>query len=150
MESLSRDKYSDIIPMANLNFDDLHRNMIDRVSENLGDLDDEIIKEREQREAEEKEYRDQSLKHLASIEKNTAVLQEITFLLRTSNDKQEETFKLIVEMLEILKSNNKDEAISRYRKVMDKINRFSDDTQTIQSLYSLGGSILNVVNSLNF
>ncbi|MCY9148810.1 hypothetical protein [Bacillus haynesii] len=147
---MSRDKYSDIIPMANLNFDDLHRNMIDRVSENLGDLDDEIIKEREQREAEEKEYRDQSLKHLASIEKNTAVLQEITFLLRTSNDKQEETFKLIVEMLEILKSNNKDEAISRYRKVMDKINRFSDDTQTIQSLYSLGGSILNVVNSLNF
>ncbi|MCY7845708.1 hypothetical protein MOB49_17530 [Bacillus haynesii] len=147
---MSRDKYSDIIPMANLNFDDLHRNIIDRTSEHLENLDEEIVQEREHREAEEKEYREQSLKLLAGIEKNTAVLHEITFLLRTSNDKQEETFKLIVEMLEILKSNNKDEAISRYRKVMDKINRFSGDTQTIQSLYSLGGSILNVVNSLNF
>ncbi|TWL35529.1 hypothetical protein CHCC15292_2122 [Bacillus licheniformis] len=101
-------------------------------------------------EKEEKEYKEQIIKHLAGIEKNTAVLQEISFLLRNSNDKQEEILKLITEMFEVLKSNTKEEVTSKFRNILDKINQFSDDVQTWQSLYTLGSTIYNTALQLNF
>ncbi|MFP3590030.1 hypothetical protein SCB29_41450, partial [Paraburkholderia sp. SIMBA_055] len=65
-----------------------------------------------QQEKDEKEYREQMLLLLAGIEKNTAILKEISFLVRENNSKQEETFALVVEMLEVLKSTNQEEALS--------------------------------------
>lgn len=118
----------------------------------------ELISEEKKREVEEKihkeevekQYRDQTLQLLSGIERNTAVLQEISTLMRKSSDKQEEIFALIVEMLEITKSSNQEEAVSKYRSIMDKINQFTSDSATLQSLYTLSGTIFNVVSNMNF
>lgn len=69
--------------------------------------------------------------------------------MRTSNEKQDEIFTLIVEMLEVLKSANQEEAVRKYRKIMDKISKFKGDTDTIKSLYSVGSAILTMINTLN-
>ncbi|MGW7734638.1 hypothetical protein [Bacillus velezensis] len=98
-------------------------------------------------EQEQRRYREQSLKHLSGIERNTAVLQEISYLMRTNNEKKDELFQLIVEMLEVLKSNNKEEAVSKYRKVMDKVNSFKGDVETATSLYSIGNAIITMFNN---
>ncbi|MCY7563824.1 hypothetical protein ABEX69_06890 [Bacillus safensis] len=101
-----------------------------------------------QQEKEEKEYREQMLLLLAGIEKNTAILKEISFLVRENNSKQEETFALVVEMLEVLKSTNQEEALSKYRKIMNKISEFNGDTETVKTLYNVGSTIFSMVNTL--
>ncbi|QPZ43341.1 hypothetical protein I7X10_05745 [Bacillus halotolerans] len=119
-------------------------------------INEQIASERQQkeqaikqREKDEKEYREQTLQLLSGIERNTAILHEISLLMRTSNEKQDEIFTLIVEMLEVLKSANQEEAVSKYRKIMDKISKFKRDTDTIKSLYSVGSAILTMINTLN-
>ncbi|MFS0655699.1 hypothetical protein [Bacillus sp. 179-C3.3 HS] len=101
-----------------------------------------------QQERDEKEYREQMLLLLAGIEKNTAILKEISFLVRENNSKQEETFALLVEMLEVLKSTNQEEALSKYRKIMNKISNFNGDTETVKTLYNVGSTIYSMVNTL--
>ncbi|MFP3419782.1 hypothetical protein R0K30_09710 [Bacillus sp. SIMBA_154] len=101
-----------------------------------------------QQEKDEKEYREQMLLLLAGIEKNTAILKEISFLVRENNSKQEETFALVVEMLEVLKSTNQEEALSKYRKIMNKISEFNGDTETVKTLYNVGSTIFSMVNTL--
>ncbi len=86
-----------------------------------------------------------TLKLLTGIERNTAVLQEISFLMRKSNDRQEETFALIVEILEIMKSETNEEVVSKYQKIINKISQFTGDVETMKSLYSISGTIYNVV-----
>ncbi|MEJ4083191.1 hypothetical protein OC624_01575 [Bacillus altitudinis] len=104
-------------------------------------------KEKQQEKA-EKEYREQMLLLLAGIEKNTAILKEISFLVRENNSKQEETFALVVEMLDVLKSTNQEEALSKYRKIMNKISEFNGDTETVKTLYNVGSTIFSMVNTL--
>ncbi|MFP3831183.1 hypothetical protein, partial [Pseudomonas sp. SIMBA_021] len=77
-----------------------------------------------------------------------AILKEISFLVRENNSKQEETFALVVEMLEVLKSTNQEEALSKYRKIMNKISEFNGDTETVKTLYNVGSTIFSMVNTL--
>ncbi|MCY8918057.1 hypothetical protein MOE20_01050 [Bacillus atrophaeus] len=123
---------------------------IQRYNEQIREEKKKEIEEKMHKEEAEKQYRDQTLQLLSGIERNTAVLQEISFLMRKSSEKQEEIFALIVEMLEITKSSNQEEAVSKYRSIMEKINQFTSDSATLQSLYTLSGTIFNVVSNMNF
>ncbi|MED4820167.1 hypothetical protein P9654_09855 [Bacillus atrophaeus] len=123
---------------------------IQRYNEQIRKEKKREIEEKMHKEEAEKQYRDQTLQLLSGIERNTAVLQEISFLMRKSSEKQEEIFALIVEMLEITKSSNQEEAVSKYRSIMEKINQFTSDSATLQSLYTLSGTIFNVVSNMNF
>ncbi|QUF66013.1 hypothetical protein [Bacillus atrophaeus] len=121
---------------------------IQRYNEQIREEKKREIEEKMHKEEAEKQYRDQTLQLLSGIERNTAVLQQISFLMRKSNVKQEETFALIVEILEIMKSETNEEVVSKYQKIMNKISQFTDDVETMQSLYSISGTIYSVVSNM--
>lgn len=124
--------------------DGLNRKLTELAEEGLEEVDAEI----ERKSLEEKKYRDQTIQLLTGIEKNTAVFHEICLLMRRNSDKQEETFEIIIEMLEMLKGSNKEENESKYRMVMNKINQFAGDIQSVQTLQTLCNTIFNVVSKL--
>lgn len=109
---------------------------------------EEINRDKEEKEQRDLEYKESVLNSLHGIEKNTALLTEMTLLLQRSNDKQDEIFKLIVEIMEIMKSTDKEEAESKYRTVMKKIGEFTGDFSTVQSLYGMGQAVFNAYQSL--
>ncbi|AMK73074.1 MULTISPECIES: hypothetical protein [Bacillus] len=100
------------------------------------------------KEKDEQEYREQTLQLLAGIERNTAILHEISSLMKKNNDKQNETFDIIVEILEIMKSKSNEEVVGRYQKVMSKINQFTNDVETIKSLYTIGATIYSTASNM--
>jgi flagellar motor component MotA len=98
---------------------------------------------------EELEYREAVLKALQGIERNTAFLSEVSHLLQKNNERQDEIFQLLVEILEIMKSRTIEEAESKYRQVMRKIGEFAGDIGTIQTLYGIGQAVFNAFQSLH-
>lgn len=137
------------LELPKLNYPPTDLSHIKKINEQIASERQQKEQAIKQREKDEKEYREQTLQLLSGIERNTAILHEISLLMRTSNEKQDEIFTLIVEMLEVLKSANQEEAVSKYRKIMDKISKFKGDTDTIKSLYSVGSAILTMINTLN-
>ncbi|MDP4525195.1 hypothetical protein [Bacillus halotolerans] len=137
------------LELPKLNYPPPDLSYIKKINEQIASERQQKEQAIKQREKDEKEYREQTLQLLSGIERNTAILHEISLLMRTSNEKQDEIFTLIVEMLEVLKSANQEEAVSKYRKIMDKISKFKGDTDTIKSLYSVGSAILTMINTLN-
>ncbi|SFE90880.1 hypothetical protein SAMN05428981_11018 [Bacillus sp. OV194] len=106
---------------------------------------------RNQKEAEkqrELEYQEAVLNALHGIEKNTAILTEMTLLLQKSNEKQDELFQLMVEILGIMKSSTIQEAESKFATVMRKITEFTDHANTMQSLINMATSVYNAYQAL--
>lgn len=86
---------------------------------------------------------------LKGIERNTANLNEIISLLKNGNEKQEEIFDVIVEMLEIAKEKDKEKAQNKCRKVMSKITNLMNDVKTMTTLYSFGTTIYSILPANN-
>lgn len=93
-------------------------------------------------------YRESVVNALQGIEKNTATLTEMTLLLQKSGKRQDEIFAIMVEILAIMKSNNEEEAKSRFTTVMEKITAFKDNTETAISLYGMAQTVYNTFQSL--
>lgn len=86
-----------------------------------------------------------SLEVLKQIEMNTAYLKDIVDLLNVSNDNQKELNDMVQSILNIAKAPDKEEAQSRYRKVMQKIGDFStitSSTLNIVKLSTLAATVL--------
>ncbi|WP_342537946.1 hypothetical protein MKY15_15655 [Sporosarcina sp. FSL K6-1540] len=109
---------------------------------------EEIYRNREETEKRETEYRESVVNALQGIEKNTALLTEMTILLQKSNDKQDEMFQLMIEILGIMKSSNEEEAESKFTTVMKKITTFTENASTMQSLISMAQTVYNAYQSL--
>ncbi|XJZ28610.1 hypothetical protein ACF5W4_07430 [Bacillota bacterium Lsc_1132] len=105
--------------------------------------------EKQQRELEDKqseiEFREAMLATLKGIEKNTALLTEMTVLLQSNNEKRDETFKLMVEIMEIMKSKNPEEANNKFMDIMGKIKTFTDHASTVQSLIGMATTVYNAL-----
>lgn len=97
---------------------------------------------------EKEEFRKSVVSALQGIEKNTALLTEMTFLLQRSNDKQDQTFALMVEILEIMKSKDQEEAESKFTVVMKKITDFTDNASTLQSLWGMANTVFKAYQAL--
>ena len=106
---------------------------------------DSIQKSKAEEKQREVEYKESVLSSLQGIEKNTALLTEMTSLLQTSNEKQAETFELMVEILEIMKSKDQEEANTKFMDVMGKIKGFTDSASTVQSLINMAGTVYNAL-----
>ena len=94
---------------------------------------------------EEKIYWEESLRLLKNIEINTANLSTLVDLISSSNDRQDEIISIITELLSVAKETDKEKALSKYRRIMNKINEFSGDADLLIKLSSWGtlmGSIL--------
>jgi hypothetical protein len=74
----------------------------------------------------------------------------MTLLLQKNKEIQDDIFELLIEVLEIMKSQNKEEAESRYKKVMRKIGEYSGHIESIQTLYGISQTAFNAYNSLPF
>lgn len=109
---------------------------------------EEIARDREEAEKRDTDFRESVVNALQGIEKNTALLTEMTILLQNSNDKQDEMFQLMIEILEIMKSSNKEEAESKFTTVMKKITAFSENASTIQSLIGMAQTVYIAYQSL--
>lgn len=131
LESLKASKF----PIADFS----QRTEVDtsRMQANLESIQQSKAEEK-QREA---EYKESVLSSLQGIEKNTALLTEMTSLLQTSNNKQDETFELMVEILEIMKSKDQEEANTRFMSVVEKIKGFTDNASTVQSLIGMASTV---------
>ncbi len=97
---------------------------------------DSIIESVEKKNEKERLYKQAVVDALKGIEKNTANLTEIVSLLHYSNEKQDEIFNIIMEILSIAKSENQEKAESKYRQVMNRISNFTGDVEQIQKLMS--------------
>lgn len=111
---------------------------------------DAMAREREETERKENEFREAVVNTLKGIEKNTALLTEMTLLLQKSSDKQEEIFTLMVEILAIMKSANQEEAESKYVSVMRKITALNENFSTIQSLVGMANTVVTAYQALPF
>jgi flagellar biosynthesis regulator FlaF len=94
---------------------------------------------------EKKEEIERSIALLAAAQEtaiNTRTLSDIVTLIRSNNEKQEEIFDLLVEMLSISKASNKKEAEGIFKKVMDKAVKLGSNYDSITKLAGLGKVIL--------
>lgn len=80
--------------------------------------------------------------------RNTAVLPEMLGLIRESNEKQDEVFDIIVEILSISKSASKEEAESKYRRAMKKVTDFSGDIETTTKLVGYASTAWSIVEKM--
>lgn len=97
----------------------------------------------------EEQYKQRVLSALEGIQRNTANLTEIISLLHDSNEKQEEIFEIMVEILSIGIAQNEQEAESKYRKIANKISQFSGDIETVQKLYGFASNILTIIKGIH-
>ncbi|MFJ7680434.1 hypothetical protein ACIQXQ_20685 [Peribacillus sp. NPDC097198] len=107
---------------------------------------EDYLKDQEERQQEEADYKKSLLNSIQGIERNTALLMEMTHLLQKSNDKQDETFELMVEILEIMKSKDQDEANSKFMNVIEKIKTFTDNASTVQSLIGMASTVYTALS----
>jgi hypothetical protein len=144
----SQDNISKIISRTNLTDRIINNDPFKEVGDQVRELQEKIHEQKMREKQEELEYREAVLKALQGIERNTALLSEISLLLQKNNERQDEIFQLIVEILEIMKSRTIEEAESKYRQVMRKINEFTGDFATIQTLHGMVYTVFNAVQSL--
>lgn len=82
---------------------------------------------------------------LQQIASNTKPLSDMLSLIQHSNDKQDEIFELLVEMLAISKSTNKKEAEGAFKTVMNKAIKLGSDYDSITKLGAIGTLLINIL-----
>jgi Sec7-like guanine-nucleotide exchange factor len=110
---------------------------LERTNNYLTEMQNEVQKQKER----EERYKFDVLDTLKRIERNTADLQNIVSLLQTTNQNQDELFKVVVEILSISKASTPEEADSKYRSVMTNIQTFNEDVETANKLWSLANVV---------
>lgn len=100
-----------------------------------------IAKEKRKQE----EYQQAVIRSLQGIEKNTAILTEMTTLLQKNGERQEEIFAIMIEIMEIMKSSNKEEAETKFAAVTRKITTFTENAGTVTSLIGMAQTVYNAL-----
>lgn len=99
---------------------------------------------------EEKMYWEESLTLLKLIELNTASLAMLVDLISKNNENQDEIIRILTEVLEIAKANNKEEADNLYRKIMKKATTFTEDVEVIQKISTFASTMYTLaVNNMD-
>lgn len=82
----------------------------------------------------EEDYKRHILDTLINIEKNTADINQLIYILNDNTEKQTEILTVITEILSIGTAKTTDEAEGMYRKIMNKITQTFEDAETIEQL----------------
>nr|WP_278430340.1 hypothetical protein [Brevibacillus laterosporus] len=125
-------------------------NLLDGITKSTGEIlknHDSLIKALEERNKEENEWKQRVLIASEKTAENTSFIFDALVLIREGNQKQDEIFDLLVEMLSIAKSQTKEEAESKFTKVMRKINNLSTTAESIEKLTKHANTIWNVVDN---
>jgi hypothetical protein len=112
-------------------------------------LVDEMNQERTEKEAKEEAYKEEHLRLLKNIEQNTKGLDNIVSLLANITKQQDEVLEILKECLAISASAGKQEAESKYRHVMNKVNTVVEDFGTMQTLQGFANTVYQLfINTL--
>lgn len=111
----------------------------------LREIGDKIAEERDREKRELEQYRESILVTLQGIEKNTAVLKEMSMLLQKNGEKQDEIFAIMIEIMEIMKCSNKEEAETKFAAVTRKITTVSEHASTVTSLISIAKTVYDAL-----
>ncbi|NFM11392.1 hypothetical protein FDC26_14195 [Clostridium botulinum] len=125
--------------------------MFDPVSYNINAQQEEWRRQAEESLNEkfrkEEEYKNNVLNTLINIERNTDNISNLVELIRNSNDKQDQIIDIINELLLLSKETNRDIAVSKYQKVMNKINGFANNVDSYNKLMTFGTTIYTLLHS---
>jgi Zn-dependent M32 family carboxypeptidase len=94
------------------------------------------------------QYDQEVLKTLKNIERNTAGLNDVIPLLVRSVENQETIAELLKESIDIAASKTKEEAESKWRKVMDKANQLTADFETIKAIQGFATTVMELVQKI--
>lgn len=92
----------------------------------------------------EEKRKDDVLQTLKNIEANTIGLNDIIPLISDNIEKQDEVLEFLKEALAISASETREEAESKWRKLLNKATQLTTDVETIQKLTSFTSTVLNV------
>lgn len=109
---------------------------------------EELSRERHEEYEREEKYKQDVLTTLKSIEKNTGGIAEIVDLIRENNGKQDQIVKLLTEILSVGGSKNKEEAETKFKSAMKKIQDFGGTVESIQTLYGVLMTVYNTATKL--
>lgn len=107
---------------------------------------EDFLEEIDRSQKEKEEYDAAVLAALQGIERNTAGIADLVFLISNSNEKQDEVFELLVEVLALAKAKNAEEGKSLYKKIFGKLSDFTGDVETVQKLIGLANAIYAALN----
>lgn len=131
--------------------DDLFRNALSGINDQIRTTErimDEAKRSIYKNNSQKEEREIRLLEASEQTARNTAVLPEILGLIDRSNEKQDEIFELLVEILAVAKSHSKDEAESKYRKVMKKAAGFTGDIETATKLMGYASTVWKFVEKI--
>ncbi|MCQ9285299.1 hypothetical protein NQ129_26395 [Priestia aryabhattai] len=111
----------------------------------LREIGDRIAEEKNKEKRELEQYRESVLVTLQGIEKNTAVLKEMSMLLQKHGEKQDEIFAIMIEIMEIMKCSNKEEAETKFAAVTRKIATVSEHASTVTSLVGIAKTVYDAL-----
>jgi Zn-dependent M32 family carboxypeptidase len=94
------------------------------------------------------QYDQEVLKTLKNIERNTAGLNDVIPLLVRSVENQETIAELLKESIDIAASKTKEEAESKWRKVMDKANQLTADFETIKAIQGFANTVMELAQKM--
>ena len=102
--------------------------------------------EREQRYIDAVGREKRMIELLESIDKNTCALSDVVKLLEENTKDQAVILEIISEFNSLATIKDKKEAQSLYRKIMNKISTGLSDINTINTLFSYGMIIYNMIH----
>ncbi|WP_436664218.1 hypothetical protein ACOALA_04025 [Alicyclobacillus acidoterrestris] len=114
---------------------------IDNTSSRSSAFSKEAIEALSEPRRREEQHRKDVLEALRAIQQNTGFLPGMFELIKDSNERQDEIFGIFVEILEITKAKNKQEAASLYRKALDKAGKFTGDVEVVTKLVGWANTV---------
>lgn len=90
-------------------------------------------------------YQARSLEVLQAIEENTANLYTLVELINKSNDMQDDLLAILSEVMEIAKAKDKNDADSRYEKVMKKMTTLFKAGEVLSNFTGIAKFIYDIV-----
>ncbi|CAM3870368.1 hypothetical protein [Mesobacillus thioparans] len=119
-----------------------------QMNRNIWDLHQRSMKLVNKSQQEKREFKEAVLTGINQVVENTINLNDMFVLMWANNEKQEEVHQLLVEIFGISKAQTEQEAESKYRQVMTKVNEFSGDIETLQKIRQYGDLAYKTVMSL--
>lgn len=108
-----------------------------------------MIRSMEEKQRKEEKYKNDVLNALNRIIDNTANLTAVVQLLHENNEKQDEIFEIITDIMSIAKEKTKQDAETVYRRVLNRINSFTGDIETITKLLGYATTAYTVISQMS-
>jgi hypothetical protein len=117
------------------------------INKHLDDALKSVQEAHEEKVAQEKAYRNELISLLKSIESNTANLNSLVELIKQNVNQQDDIIEIITDILSIAKARQKEEAETKFQKVMKRITGTITDAETLSRIVPYALSLYGIVSN---